>query len=271
MPADILFADSITKLPAGATDSVLVCGSHGGIYPAYLAVKLPLAAVIFNDAGVGKERAGISGIAYLQDFRLPAATVSFSTCRIGDSSDMARRGRISHVNPAASLLGVELGMACKEAADRLRAAPVPVRHNVSPSRESRSELALAGGRRIILIDSAALVEAGDAGQIIVTGSHGGLVGDDSASALRIDAFAAAFNDAGVGCDQAGIGRLNVLDRRGIAAFTVASDSARIGDARSSLDDGEISHANSVARRCGIIAGMKARHAVRLLVALPSSA
>ena len=37
-----------------------------------------------------------------------------------------------------------------------------------------------------------------------------------------------FNDAGIGKDSAGIGRLPLLQRRGIAALTVSAHSARIG-------------------------------------------
>jgi len=43
--------------PAGA---VVVNASHGGVYAAYLAAKLGAAAAIFNDAGVGREGAGIA-------------------------------------------------------------------------------------------------------------------------------------------------------------------------------------------------------------------
>ena len=99
-----------------------------------------------------------------------------------------------------------------------------------------------------------MVAPGDAGAIVVTGSHGGLVGGDPAMALRTDAFAAVFNDAGIGVEEAGIGRLAALERRGVAAFTVAAASARIGEARSSFEDGVISRVNAAAARLGAIAG-----------------
>ena len=77
-------------------------------------------------------------------------------------------------------------------------------------------------------------------------------------ALRTDGFAAAFNDAGIGLEEAGIGRLPALDARGIAAFTVDAASARIGEARSTFEDGVISRVNATAARLGAAPGMRAR-------------
>ena len=110
----------------------------------------------------------------------------------------------------------------------------------------------------MLIDSAAMVRPEDADCIVVTGSHGGLVGGDPAMALRTEGFAAVFNDAGIGIDEAGVGRLAALDRRGMAAFTVSASSARIGEARSSFEDGEISRVNETAARLGATPGRRAR-------------
>ena len=57
--APILTADSITRIGDEARGAVVVNASHGGIYAAYLAAKLGVAAAIFNDAGVGRDNAGI--------------------------------------------------------------------------------------------------------------------------------------------------------------------------------------------------------------------
>jgi hypothetical protein len=110
----------------------------------------------------------------------------------------------------------------------------------------------------VLIDSASLVVPNDdMGAIIVTGSHGGLVGGDKALALRADGYAAAFNDAGIGIDRAGLGRLAPLDERSIAAITVDAMTARIGEARS-IFEGVISAANQTAQRLGAQPGVRAR-------------
>ena len=48
----------------------------------------------------------------------------------------------------------------------------------------------------------------------------------------------------------------VLDERGVAAATVAAESARIGDARSTLDDGRLSAVNRLAEQFGMRVGMR---------------
>lgn len=106
------------------------------------------------------------------------------------------------------------------------------------------------------LDSNSLVEASDSGTIVVTGSHGGLLGGRPETAIKVDARAAVYNDAGFGADDAGISRLRELDRRGIAGATVAAASARIGDARSSWSDGVLSAVNEVAARLGCMPGQR---------------
>jgi hypothetical protein len=59
-----------------------------------------------------------------------------------------------------------------------------------------------------------------------------------------------FNDAGFGADRAGAAGLPILDAAGIAGLTVAALSARIGDGRSTLQDGLISEVNEFAYRLG---------------------
>lgn len=253
----LLVADTITKLPAEAAGRIVVSGSHGGRYPGYLAAKAGLRAVILCDAGIGREEAGIGALPYLEALGIAAAAVSHLSCRIGDTADMLARGRISRANAVAAALNIGPGMTTSEAAEALAAAPL-VRTDPPSLGESRGEVPGAGARRILLLDSAAMVRGEDAGQIIVTGSHGGLVGGDPAMALRTDGFAAVYNDAGIGIEQAGIQRLPALDTRGIAAFTVAAGSARIGEARSSFDDGIISAVNETARRLGATIGQTAR-------------
>jgi hypothetical protein len=83
------------------------------------------------------------------------------------------------------------------------------------------------------------------------------------TALKYDVLAALFNDAGVGIDEAGVTRLPALDARGIAAGTVAAASARIGDARSTYEDGVLSRINARAAAVGIDPGMAAREFVTI--------
>ena len=65
---------SITKLHENIEGLVLVSGSHGGVYPAYLAAKSGIRGVVFNDAGGGLDDAGYGSLPYLDDLGIPAAT-----------------------------------------------------------------------------------------------------------------------------------------------------------------------------------------------------
>src|SRR5882757_10120231 len=122
MPTPIVIADSITRVGPEAACAVVVNASHGGVYAAYVAAKLQAVAAIFNDAGVGRDRAGIGGLDYLDEFGIAAATVGHDTARIGDGADMLACGVISHANRPAAALGVSPGQACRDAADALRQA-----------------------------------------------------------------------------------------------------------------------------------------------------
>lgn len=256
-----VLAATITKLPPGARGAVVVCGSHGGRYPGALAAKAGLRAVILSDAGIGLEDAGIGALALLEGLGIAAACLSHESCRIGDPDDMLARGRVRHANRQARGLDVAPGLPCRAAAERLATATAPTL--ADPPRLSEGRTVIEGRvRRLVLIDSAAMVAPEDAGQVVVTGSHGGLVGGDPATALRVEGFAAAFNDAGIGCDEAGITRLPALDARGISAITVAAMSARIGEAHSTFADGLVSRVNAAATRHGARVGMPARECLQ---------
>ena len=255
----IVAAESVTQLEDVA-GKVLVAGSHGGIIAAYLGASAGVHALVLNDAGVGKDRAGIAGLFYLEDIGMAAAAVDCMSARIGDGADMLARGIVSHVNAFAALCGVATGQSCQEAATRMRAASAP---RAAPPAyvEGRWRLA-AGSPEIWALDSIGKLEASDAGRILVIGSHGALHGGRPASALAVDAAAAVFNDAGVGADRIGITRLPVLGARGIPAVAVDCMSARIGDGRSMWESGRISHANAVAAQAGVARGMSVQDFAR---------
>lgn len=248
--------DSITKLNDSHRGQVVIAASHGAEYAAYLAAKGGVRAVILNDAGVGKDDAGISGLPYLQALGIAAATVGYRSARIGDGADMLDRGTISYVNDAAAVLGCRAGQPSGDCAALLRAAN-PVASTPPAQTENRLLLRqIPGGPEVWGLDSASLNVPEDEGRIIVCGSHGQALGGRPETALRYDAVAAVFNDAGIGIDEAGISRLPALDERNIPAATVAADSARIGDARSIYEDGVVSRVNATAAALGAKAGMR---------------
>ncbi len=262
MPAPLVIADSITRVGPEAAGAVVVNASHGGVYAAYLAAKLHAAAAIFNDAGVGRDRAGIGGLDYLEDFGIAAATVGHDTARIGDGADMMAHGVITHANRNAQSLGVAPGQSCRDAAAALQQANPP--HRTPPDALEATYLLIPEPPQVWALDSASLVLPEHNNAIVVTGSHGGLLGGRPETALKYDVLGALYNDAGIGKDAAGTSRLPALDARGIAAATVSASSARIGDARSTYDDGIITRINARAASLGLREGTSAREFVTTL-------
>jgi len=258
--------DSITKPAPGELEgTVALAASHGGLYAAYLAARTRALAVVLHDAGVGRDDAGIACIGYCQALGMAAATVDYRTARIGDAADMQDRGRLSFVNDAARAAGCAPGMDVERALRALEGAPA-WRAEPPPYAEGRGEIVLLEGREPVLyLDSASMAAPEHAGRILAIGSHGALLGGDPAAALRTDARAALYNDAGIGIDRAGITRLPALDARGIAAVTVSAASARIGDGRSTLMDGIVSAVNEHARGSGAMEGQPAVDWVRMLL------
>ncbi len=263
--AEILVVDTVTKLHDKHRDNVVIAGSHGGVYAGYCAAKGHVRAIILNDAGIGKDRAGVGSLAFLDQIGLAAATAGSWTCRIADGGDMSAHGVISHVNRSAAAVGCAPGQSVAECAERMRRAPAP-NAAVPGIQESRFVIRDNPGEpRVIGVDSASLLKPEDTGQIVITASHGALLGGKPDAAIGADVYAATFNDAGGGKDGAGFTRLPILDRRNIAAATVASASARIGDARSSYGEGILSHVNETAARLGGKVGMPLKEFVDRLI------
>lgn len=107
----VLLVDSITQLDGGDAGAVVISGSHGGSSSASYALAHPMRLVIFNDAGVGKDAAGIAALGLLQQQGRAAATVSHDSACIGDALDAWQHGLLSHVNPLAERMGLAPGMA----------------------------------------------------------------------------------------------------------------------------------------------------------------
>jgi hypothetical protein len=111
--------DSIAAIAAAHQGCVVLTGSHGGQSAGEYALKYPLRAVLFNDAGIGKDEAGVVALAMLQAKAIPACAIAHTTGRIGDALDMWEHGYLSRVNPAAAAAGLAEGMSAREAARRL--------------------------------------------------------------------------------------------------------------------------------------------------------
>ncbi|WP_295143595.1 hypothetical protein [uncultured Reyranella sp.] len=251
-----LVFDSVTKLPPEADGAVVIGASHAAVYAAYMSAKFGCRAAIHHDAGIGKDEAGVSGLAYADRLGMAMAAVATASARIGDGADLQARGIISRANGLAMACGVVPGMQARQAAELLKQARWP--HTMPPAKgESRHERDGA-----VCADSATLLVPGDRGRVVATGSHGALNSYKATAPFR--PLLLMFNDAGFGADRGGVLALPELDKEGIAALAVATQSARIGDGRSTLQDGTISDANEAAYRLGARVGGSALALARAL-------
>jgi len=116
-----------------------------------------------------------------------------------------------------------------------------------------------GPQTVVLIDSVTQVVPGDAGAIVVTGSHGGLSAAGYARSVKAALY--VFNDAGIGRHEAGIAGLALLQEAGIAACAVGHMSARIGEAVDTLEHGMITRANDLAKAAGFAPGTALRRSI----------
>lgn len=241
---------SVTDVAIIHRGGVAITGSHGGYFPAAVASRAGLRAVVFNDAGGG---GGVVGLSALDEVGMAAAAVDCMTCHIGSATDAAENGIISVVNETAAALGVEIGQHMSDASSVLLRACPPAA--TLPHVPETSRIVDVGKLKVHLLDSASLVGDMHRDQVLVTGSHGALIGNDPARSLKTAARFVAFNDAGFGKDKVGISRLWPLAGRGIAAVTVSHKSAPIGDAAAALDTGRVSAVNAPAAALGAKVGM----------------
>lgn len=252
MPRDIRIVDSITQ-PDDATGAAVVTGSHGGISSGRYAAQLGVTGVVFNDAGVGRDEAGVQSLPYFDELGCPAATVDHGSARIADGVDMARNGTISRVNETAADLGCSAGQNALECAATMHDAGVdPVAEDAA---NELTEVELEDGDvPVWAVDSIGLISDEHEGAITIAGSHGERLAGEFETYIPTEIAGITLFDAGVGKDDAGIGRLDTMDDRGIPAAAVDVDSASIGDAQSAWEAGVLSHVNDRAESVGVEPG-----------------
>jgi hypothetical protein len=105
----IVLIDSITELDACDKGLIVISGSHGGVSIVEYTLRYPPSLVFLNDAGIGKDNAGIQALSVLDQHDVAAATYSHMTARIGDAEDALRHGIISCTNTKARHLGYLVG------------------------------------------------------------------------------------------------------------------------------------------------------------------
>jgi hypothetical protein len=127
MTRQIVLLDSIALIDTQAFEQVVVSGSHGGASAAQFVLDLGQAQrrwptlVFYNDAGGGKERAGIVALDMLGAVGLACVTYSHQSARIGDAQDGYENGVVTHVNAQAQVLGIKPGETVRHWADWLSA------------------------------------------------------------------------------------------------------------------------------------------------------
>jgi hypothetical protein len=108
----------VTEVTAAAAGCVVVTGSHGGTSAGRYALAVHAHLYVFNDAGIGKDEAGIAALAMLDAEHRPAAAVAHTSARIGEAADTWERGVVSRVNEAAAALGYRAGEVLRDAVER---------------------------------------------------------------------------------------------------------------------------------------------------------
>jgi hypothetical protein len=119
--AKIILIDSITAINAEARDAIVISGSHGGFSSTGFAInnsERPL-LVFFNDAGVGKDNAGIYCLDALEQIGVACACYGHMTACIGQARDGFDHGIITHVNSTAAALGLKIDISVKAACHQL--------------------------------------------------------------------------------------------------------------------------------------------------------
>lgn len=118
----LFLIDSITEITPAMSGAVIISGSHGGrsvsVYA--LGIQPPPHAVFFNDAGIGKDRAGIVALDHLEAAGVICATYSHDSARIGEAKDGLEHGIVSAANRQAMAIGIRTNMPVAETIAGLR-------------------------------------------------------------------------------------------------------------------------------------------------------
>ena len=262
----IIVTDSASYLDAriGAKD-VVIASSYAGATIVSLALGAGFKALILHDAGVGKDRAGISGLPFGDKYGVPIAAVAAATATLSNGNSVLQ-GTISHANDAASKLGVHPGQTAREAAQLLLKAEAGRKIEAVADIDNKLyEMEKTANGRILACWT--LLYQGDnryPNDVFALATHSARVAAEHAFRWNVKGWIA--NDAGPGKNNSGISGLAICGEKGMPAASVAAMSARIGDALSTYNEGIISAMNEPAKSRGIVIGMTAKEALRRMLA-----
>ena len=114
----VVLLDSVTEVTAEHANRVVVTGSHGGQSAGRYALAVSARLYVFNDAGVGKDDAGIAALAMLDAVGQAAVAIAHTSARIGEAADTWSGGVISRVNEAARAAGYRAGQSLREVVEQ---------------------------------------------------------------------------------------------------------------------------------------------------------
>ena len=251
----IIVMDSIAQMGEDETGQVVVAGSHGAAPAARHAAQYLPFGIFLNDAGKGKNNAGISGLSVLETMGILGATVDCMTGHIGDGVDNYESGITSAINSKAKAAGIRVGMVVVEAASLMLAA----KKSVAALRQA-FVIYEDKNSRIVLTDTISYLNESHRGSVVVGGSHCAKTTYVFVKDLGIKGI--FLNDAGKGKDNQGISGLPVYDNAGIPAGAIDCMSAMIGDARDAWESGLISAVNNLAVTAGVKEGMRVQEAAK---------
>ncbi|ASB50721.1 hypothetical protein CDL62_16980 [Alkalitalea saponilacus] len=277
IPDAIVLLDSLGDLQSDNTRPILVCGSHcGGNQELAKHVKnCHVKAVFLNNAGVGKNEAGIRGLSHYEAENILACAVDHNSAEIGIARDTWESGTISHSNTLAEELGIEIGNSVQEAVAKI----IKIIKPDSPTQKSKNHTSLnrdnnsskdlkqqtqtqIDGVSITVTDSITFLNKNNSGEIVVCGSHGGLSAGEYAQKHHVKAV--FFNDAGIGKNNAGVKSLESLCDAGILACTVDCMSAEIFNGKDVLENGIITVCNQLAKDQNIKEKMTVKEALNCI-------
>lgn len=260
----VLLSHSLTFCDDRVNARDVFCGgSFAGEEAVAIALRQGVKAVIAHDGGVGKDGAGISGLALAQQHGVPAAAVETMSARVSDAKSLYD-GVLSHVNDTARAHGITPGMGVHTAAWTLLHAPPGRPIPVPPAAGDELRVLVPGSAgNIVAIWRASLVQGQHPRDVFVLGSHLSDLVFSQVSAFMPRAVIA--NDVGRAKDDSGIAGLLLLNGVGVGAATVGTMTARPGDALSTYHEGIISAHNAIAGAAGVRVGMPAQEAAQRMV------
>lgn len=279
LPDGVILLDSLGDLQTNNTNPILVCGSHcgGNSDLAKHVNKCDIKAVFLNNAGVGKNQAGIRGLTHYEAENVLACAVDNYSAEIGIARDTWESGTISHLNTLAKAAGIKIGDTVKEAVNKF----VNLNTHTATNQESeafqsgtekeeknkhtkedlkKQTQTQIGAVQITVTDSITFLNDNNAGDIVVCGSHGGISAGEYAQKRRVKAV--FFNDAGIGKNNAGVKSLESLSDAGILACTTDCMSAEIFNGQDVLSNGIITVCNQLAKSKNIKENMTVKEAIK---------